>query len=758
MLSKNLELSLHRALNIALEYKHEYATLEHLLLALSDDPDAKNALRVCNANIALLCNRLKEFLNRELSTLACENLIEAKPTAGFQRVVHRAALHMSNDGQKEITGVNVLAEILGEHESFAVFFLHEQSVTKNDIINYIIYNANKTENVVQSNSNVQLQKSRVNNREETDNISSILKESKDLPNVLVNCCVNLNKMAEEGQLDILVGRDNEIERTIEVLCRRTKNNPLYVGEPGVGKTAIVEGLALRIVKGMVPISLKNAVIFSLDMGSLVAGTRYRGDFEERIKAIVREIQKLDSAILFIDEIHTIIGAGATSGGSLDAGNLLKPVLSRGKLRCIGATTFKEYKDHFEKDNALTRRFQKIVVEEPSVANTIKILKGLKSYYEEHHGIRYTKGALEAAAILSERYITERHLPDKAIDVLDEAGSHHKIMNKNKIITVRDIENIIARIAHIPSRALSINDSHKLMKLQDELKKVMFGQDKAIEELVLAIKLSKAGLRDSKRPIGCYLFSGPTGVGKTELAKQLALLIDMELLRFDMSEYMEQHSVSRLIGTPPGYVGFDQGGLLSDAVSKNPYSVILLDEIEKAHRDIYNILLQVMDYGHLTDNTGKTINFTHSIIIMTTNAGAFEMSKPVLGFGKTRREYEDTEQINLLFTPEFIGRLDAIIPFSPLSLETIAYVVDKFLKHLSAQLSERSVIMSITNHAKNYLCQLGQENQTKGARIIEKTIDEKIRKKLADEILFGKLAKGGKIEIDLLDDQLLFNYH
>jgi ATP-dependent Clp protease ATP-binding subunit ClpA len=756
MLSKNLEISLHRALNIARELKHEYATLEHLLLALSEDPDAKGTLKGCTVNISTLCEKLRYFLNNELSALITHNLKETKPTAGFQRVVHRAAIHVHASGKKEVNGSNVLMELFSEQESFAVYFLSEQGVSRHDIVNFVTHGLVKFENGSKSNEAVNLNNQAEEIEEEaTNNITA--KENKESPNALTNYCVNLNKQAEEGRIDILVGREGEIERTIEILCRRTKNNPLYVGEPGVGKTAIAEGLALRIIKKNVPNVLRNAIIFALDMGALVAGTRYRGDFEERVKAVIKEIQKLPAAILFVDEIHTIIGAGSTSGGSLDAGNLLKPALARGTLRCIGATTFKEYQSHFEKDRALARRFQKIVVEEPTIENTIKILRGLKPYYEQHHDVHYTAAAIEAAVTLSERYINDRHLPDKAIDIIDEAGAHLKVQStskQKKTVTVKDIENIISKIVHIPIRSISVNESSKLKGLSDELKKVIFGQDKAIEELSTAIKLSRAGLRNHKRPIGCYLFSGPTGVGKTELAKQLAKLINMELLRFDMSEYMEQHSVSRLIGSPPGYVGFDQGGLLTDMVSKAPYSVVLLDEIEKAHSDVYNLLLQVMDYGKLTDHNGRNVSFCNTIIIMTSNAGAFEMSKSPLGFGRDKREGEDQDKITRVFTPEFRSRLDAIIPFASLPDGVITGVVDKFILQLEEQLADRGIRISISADARKHLCNIGYDRQN-GARLLERIIDEKIKKYLADEILFGKLMKGGTVSVDFAKEELNF---
>jgi ATP-dependent Clp protease ATP-binding subunit ClpA len=764
MLSKNLELSLHRALNIAMEYKHAYATLEHLLLSLSEDPDARAALKICCVNMSLLCERLKNFLSNDLTSLVTENINDTKPTSGFQRVVHRAAIHAHAEGKKEVSGLNVLAEILSEQESFAVYFLNEQNVTRGDILNFIARGVSsavsKFDNLSSSNPITNSARPQRNEEEEREFSLNAMphKEIKETPSPLTNYCINLNKLAVEGQIDILIGREQETERTIEVLCRRTKNNPLYVGEPGVGKTAIAEGLALRIVRGNVPETLKNAIVFSLDMGSLVAGTRYRGDFEERVKSVIKEIQKIPSAILFIDEIHTIMGAGATSGGSLDAGNLLKPALARGILRCIGATTFKEYKNHFDKDQALARRFQKIIIEEPSIENTIKILKGLKPYYEEHHAVHYTAGAIEAAVTLSERFIHGRHLPDKAIDVLDEAGAYQKINNKNKqrfTITVKDIETTISKIVNMPIRSVSNNDINRIQGLENALKNVIFGQDNAISELTTAIKLSRAGLRNPKKPMGCYLFSGPTGVGKTELAKQVSESMNMSFIRLDMSEYMESHSVSRLIGSPPGYIGFDQGGILTDAISKSPYSVVLFDEIEKAHKDIYNILLQIMDYGSLTDHTGKHTSFLNSIVIMTTNAGAYEMSRPALGFGRESREGEDQEQINRLFSPEFRNRLDAIIPFSSLDKDVVTSVIDKFIKQLEEQLADRSVRITISPTAKQHLCSIGYDVKN-GARTLERIISEKIKKPLANEILFGKLSRGGDVTVSFNSQDLEFN--
>jgi len=764
MLSKNLELSLHRALSIAREYNHEYATLEHLLLSLSEDSDAKIALHSCNVNVKKLGEKLKNFLRNELSALVLKDVRESKPTAGFQRVVHRAAIHVHALGKKEINGANVLAEIFSEQESYAVLFLTEQNITRHDIMNTISksgISAEKPAKLEEDKIPSSFKSAALSETDfgDADQSSFLDKDDKSESSPLAKYCVNLTKLAKEHKIDVLIGREPEIERAIEVLCRRNKNNPLFVGEPGVGKTAIAEGLALRLSQNDVPSSLKGTVIFSLDMGSLVAGTRYRGDFEERIKMVIKEIQKLPSAILFIDEIHTIIGAGSTNGSALDAGNLLKPALARALFRCIGSTTFKEYQNHFEKDQALARRFQKIVIDEPSKDNAYLMLEGLRPYYEKHHGVKYTDEALVAAVSLSQRYINDRKLPDKAIDVIDEAGAHINLLpetKKKKTVTVKDIEETVAKIVHIPAKTLSRGDNDKILTLAKNLQSRVFGQDKAIEELVLAIKLSQAGLRRYEKPIGSYLFAGPTGVGKTELAKQLANEISMKLLRFDMSEYMEQHSVSRLIGSPPGYVGFDQGGLLTDEVRKSPYSVILLDEIEKAHPDIYNLMLQVMDYGTATDHNGRSVNFSNCVIIMTTNAGAFERSKAGLGFGRDESLESGDEPIKKLFTPEFRNRLDAIIYFEKLDQDIVALIVDKFIDQLKSQLADRNTRIDVSKEARNYLCTRGN-NKDNGAREIERILNEKVGKSLADEILFGKLKKGGKVKVDLKNDELTFKF-
>ncbi len=766
MLSKNLEISLHRALTIAHKCSHEYATLEHLLLGLTEDQDACEVLNGCGANIQDLREGLKKFLLCELQALVVTGNVEVKPTAGFQRVIHRAAINAHSSNKRQVTGANVIAEMFGEHESHAIFFLKEQGITYLDIVNFIASNRDTKKNIIpkseteENGFDEQIMPQSVFERVSQPSPISINNEeikSKDKNSALNAYCLNLNKRAAEGKIDILIGRDDEIERTVEILCRRSKNNPLYVGEPGVGKTALVEGLAYRISRGQVPDSLRKAVIFSLDMGSLLAGTKYRGDFEERMKAVITEIEKLPNAILFIDEIHTIIGAGSTNGGSLDASNLLKPALARGEFKCIGSTTYTEYHSHFEKDRALIRRFQKIDIEEPSRETSIKILKGLKPYYEEHHNVKYTNDAIEAAVDLSIRYITNRKLPDKALDVIDEAGANYKMRavdNAVKTINVKDIENIVAKITKIPSKSLHSNETEQLRSLEKSLKRVIFGQDTAVNALVTAVKLSCAGLRDAKKPTGCYLFSGPTGVGKTELAAQLAANMHMELIRIDMSEYLEQHSIARLIGAPPGYVGFDQAGILTEAIEKNPYSVILFDEIEKAHPDIYNILLQVMDYGQLTDNNGKSLNFRNCILIMTTNAGASEFSRNMIGFGNHEHASDNSDAISRVFTPEFRNRLDSVIHFAPLNTDVVQLVVDKFIDNMQAQLADRGVKIEVSKRARKYLSEKGYDHKN-GARPLERIISDEIKKHLADEILFGKLSKGGKVIIDIKLESLNF---
>lgn len=755
MISKNLENTLRRALTVATGLKHEYATLEHLLLALTEDPDASAALTGCNADVEQLRVTLINFLKNDLSALVVEKLINAKPTAGFQRVVHRAAVNVHSAGKNEVTGAHVLIEIYSEQDSHAVYFLQDQDINCLDVVNYISHGISPYKETTPT------YKNDFKNEIEAS-LESDVKEKKpvDIADALKQYCTNLNKKAEEGKTDILVGREPEIERAIEILSRRTKNNPLLVGDAGVGKTAIVEGLAWRIVKGKVPDVLRKAIIFSLDMGALLAGTRYRGDFEERLKAVVKGIEKLPNAVLFIDEIHTIVGAGATSGGSMDASNLLKPMLARGNLRCFGSTTYKEYRNHFEKDRALDRRFQKIEVEEPSVEDAIKILMGLKPYYEEYHGVNYTKGAIVSAVELSARYIHDKKLPDKAIDVLDEAGAHQKLSTKakkSKSITTKDIERIVAKIAKIPSRSLSSDDSFMLSSLESNLKKLVYGQDNAIVALCNSIKLSRAGLRKAGRPIGCYLFTGPTGVGKTELAVQLSKEMALNFLRFDMSEYAEQHSIARLIGSPPGYVGFEQGGLMTEAVNKTPHTVLLLDEIEKAHPDIYNMLLQVMDYGKLTDNNGKTVDFANVILIMTSNVGAEEMSKNTIGFGRDDGESKDSSAaLKRVFTPEFRNRLDATIEFSALNPELMSKIVDKFIDQLKEQLADRGVHIEIDAKSRKWLAEKGYDRKF-GARPLDRLIEDKLKKPLADEILFGKLRKGGNASVKLSGDKLNFEY-
>jgi ATP-dependent Clp protease ATP-binding subunit ClpA len=718
-----------------------------------------------------LRRNLIDFMENELTSLIVEHLDEAKPTAGFQRVIHRAAIHVQSAGKSEVTGANILVAMFSERESHAVYFLQEQDVTRLDVVNFISHGIVKygdfmrlsaptrTNSEEEEQQRASASANSSQNRRKSDGASASGKEKESAPEALTQYCQNLNKKAESGKTDILIGREEEIERTVQILCRRTKNNPLYVGDPGVGKTAIAEGLALRIVRGEVPQILRSAVIFSLDMGSLLAGTRYRGDFEERMKAVIKEIEKLPNAILFIDEIHTIIGAGSTSGGALDACNLLKPALARGTFRCIGSTTYKEYRNHFEKDRALVRRFQKIDIEEPTVETTIKILRGLKPYYEEHHNVKFTSAAIRAAVELSARYISDRKLPDKAIDVIDEAGAAQMILSdsrRRRTIGTKEIEEIVAKVARMPAKSISSDDAIVLKNLEKDLKLTVFGQDRAIEVLASAIKMSRAGLREEEKPIGNYLFTGPTGVGKTEVAKQLAKLMGMELIRFDMSEYMEKHAIARLIGAPPGYVGYEQGGLLTDAVDKTPYCILLLDEIEKAHPDIYNILLQVMDYGRLTDNNGKTVNFRNAIIIMTSNAGAADMARPPIGFGRVDREGEDTEAVKRLFAPEFRNRLDAIIPFANLSKEVVADVVNKFIYRLESQLADRNITIQLDDVARSWLVDHGYDRQN-GARPLARLIADKIKKPLADEVLFGKLAKGGTVLVTVEKDDICLTY-
>ncbi|CFX01071.1 ATPase and specificity subunit of ClpA-ClpP ATP-dependent serine protease, chaperone activity [Candidatus Filomicrobium marinum] len=735
--SKSLEAALHRALEYANERKHEFATLEHLLLALVDDRDAAGVMRACNVDLDTLRGRVSEYLDSELGALVSETLDEAQPTNGFQRVIHRAVVHVQSSGREEVTGANVLVAIFAERESHAAFFLQEQEMTRFDAVQYISHGIAKRAGMSEPRS-----------VRGVDEESEAAEEKKPGQDALNSYCVNLNKKARDGKIDPLIGREQEVLRTIQVLCRRQKNNPLFVGDPGVGKTAIAEGLARKIIRGEVPEVLRGATIFSLDMGSLLAGTRYRGDFEERLKAVMKEIENYPGAILFIDEIHTVIGAGATSGGAMDASNLLKPALQSGTVRCIGSTTYKEYRQHFEKDRALVRRFQKIDVKEPTIEDSVEILKGLKPYFEEFHKIKYTLPAVRAAVELSARYINDRKLPDKAIDVIDETGASQMLLpeeKRKKRVTVKEVEATVATMARIPPKTVTKSDAEVLIALDRDMKRLVFGQDKAIELLASAIKLARAGLREPEKPIGSYLFSGPTGVGKTEVAKQLASLMGVELLRFDMSEYMEKHTVSRLIGAPPGYVGFDQGGLLTDGVDQHPHCVLLLDEIEKAHPDLFNILLQVMDHGRLTDHNGKSVDFRNVILIMTSNAGASDLAKPPMGFNRSKREGEDTEAINKLFTPEFRNRLDAVIPFSGLSPEVIAKVVEKFVFQLEAQLADRGVTIELSEDASKWLGEKGYDEKF-GARPLARVIQENIKRPLADELLFGKLENGGTVKV------------
>src|ERR671923_1211198 len=748
--SQSLEQSLHRALAIANERHHQYATLEHLLLSLIDDSDAAAVMRACSVDLDKLRTSLVNYLETEFENLVTDGADDAKPTAGFQRVIQRAVIHVQSSGREEVTGANVLVAIFAERESHAAYFLQEQDMTRYDAVNYISHGIAKRPGMSESRPVRGVE-------EETDTKSG--EEQKKKGDALDAYCINLNKKAREGKIDPLIGREAEISRTIQVLCRRQKNNPLFVGDAGVGKTAIAEGLARRIVNGEVPDVLKNATVFALDMGTLLAGTRYRGDFEERLKQVIKELEAYPGAIMFIDEIHTVIGAGATSGGAMDASNLLKPALASGTLRCIGSTTYKEYRQYFEKDRALVRRFQKIDVNEPTVPDAIEILKGLKPYFEDYHKLKYTTEAIKAAVELSARYIHDRKLPDKAIDVIDESGAAQMLLpesRRKKTIGLKEIETTIATMARIPPKTVSKDDAIVLQHLEQTLKTVVYGQDKAIDALSASIKLARAGLREPEKPIGCYLFSGPTGVGKTEVAKQLATALGVEMIRFDMSEYMERHTVSRLIGAPPGYVGFDQGGLLTDGVDQHPHSVLLLDEIEKAHPDLFNILLQVMDHGKLTDYHGKTVDFRNTILIMTTNAGAADMARAAIGFGSSKREGDDMEAINRLFTPEFRNRLDAIIPFSSLPVPVVHQVVQKFVMQLEAQLADRGVTFDLQPDAIAWLAKKGFD-PLYGARPLARIIQEHVKKPLAEELLFGKLEKGGTVRVDVKDDKLTFSY-
>jgi len=738
MLSEELEDTLRRALAIAGDHAHEFATLEHLLLAMTEDADALGVLHGCKVDVEQLRDMLQAHIDDEFTSIVnpSEDL-EVQPTSGFQRVVQRAIIHTQSSGRGPATGANILIAMYSERESHAVWFLNSLNMNRLDAVSFVSHGSGEQV------------------RGADDQTNEAGEDSAASEDALAEYAVNLNTKAAEGRIDPLIGRDREVDRTVQVLCRRTKNNPLYVGDPGVGKTAIAEGLALRIHDGEVPDVLKTAVIYALDMGQLLAGTRYRGDFEERLKAVMKKVEGDPDAILFIDEIHTIIGAGATSGGAMDASNLLKPALQSGGLRCIGSTTYKEFRSYFEKDRALARRFQKIDVPEPSLPDTIKILQGLKSRYEAHHGVRFTHAALKTAAELAGRYINDRKLPDKAIDVIDEAAAAQNLVppsRRRQVIGTKEIEATIASMARIPSKNVSSDDKTALQTLETDLKRMVFGQDTALSALSSAIKLSRAGLREPEKPIGSYLFSGPTGVGKTEVAKQLSEIMGVKLIRFDMSEYMERHTVSRLIGAPPGYVGFDQGGLLTDAVDQNPHAVLLLDEIEKAHPDLFNILLQVMDHGRLTDSNGKSVDFRNVVLIMTTNAGASEMTKQLIGFGRGQKTDADTDAIEKTFTPEFRNRLDAVIPFAPLETETVSLVVDKFIMQLEAQLTEKDVEIELDEAARNWLAARGYD-ATYGARPLARLVQEHIKKPLADELLFGNLMQGGSVKVTVVKNAL-----
>ncbi|WP_066662148.1 MULTISPECIES: ATP-dependent Clp protease ATP-binding subunit ClpA, partial [unclassified Sphingomonas] len=741
-----LESTLHRALEAASSRRHEYATLEHLLLALVDDEHASKVMGACGVDLGELKTTVAHYLDTELQALRVDQQTDPSPTSGFQRVVQRAILHVQSSGRDEVTGANVLVALFSERESYAVYFLQQQDMSRLDAVSYISHGVGKGATPVESAPPKGAEEDKAQKN-----------DGKKGESALKQFTVNLNEKAKTGKIDPLIGRGPEVDRTVQILCRRSKNNPLYVGDPGVGKTAIAEGLARKIIEGDVPEVLKEAVIYSLDMGALLAGTRYRGDFEERLKQVVSELEKLPHAVLFIDEIHTVIGAGATSGGAMDASNLLKPALSGGSIRCIGSTTYKEFRNHFEKDRALLRRFQKIDVNEPTIEDTIKILAGLRSAFEDHHNVKYTPDAIKSAVELSSRYINDRKLPDKAIDVIDEVGAMQMLVppsKRKKTITPKEIEMVIATMARIPPKTVSSDDTKVLANIETDLKRVVFGQDKAIEVLSSAIKLSRAGLRDPEKPIGNYLFSGPTGVGKTEVTKQLAELLGIPLQRFDMSEYMERHSVSRLIGAPPGYVGYDQGGLLTDAIDQNPHCVLLLDEIEKAHPDLFNILLQVMDNGKLTDHHGKTVDFRNVILIMTTNAGASDMARESIGFGEISRDDVQEDAVKKLFTPEFRNRLDAIVPFDYLPTKVVERVVEKFILQLELQLADRNVHISLDDEAKAWLTERGYD-KLYGARPMGRLIQEKIKQPLAEELLFGKLVHGGEVEVKLKDNALTF---
>ena len=742
--TKSLEQAISQAFKFATEKKHQYVTLEHLLLALTDETDARNVMKACNVDVDLLNENLEFYIDNELENIVTsDSKLEPQPTASFQRVIQRSIVHVQSSGKNEVTGANILVALFAERESHATFFLQEQEVTRYDVVNFISHGITKVDNFAYGGS-FDSSSSQNNNKAATNS-------------PLETYCVNLNKKAEQNKIDRLIGRTVEVDRLAQILCRRTKNNPLLVGDPGVGKTAIVEGLALKIFNNEVPEVLKSHVIFSLDMGTLIAGTRYRGDFEERLKLIIKEIEKNKNYILFIDEIHTLVGAGSTSGSSMDASNMLKPALQAGNIRCIGSTTYNEYRLFFEKDRALQRRFQKIDVPEPTIDEAYKIMYGIRSKYEKFHNVKFTDSAIKASVDLSNKYIGNKKLPDKSIDIIDELGSSEVLKPENqrkKILDVEDIERIVSQITKIPEKNISINDRMYLKDLDKNLKRVIFGQDLAIDSLVSSIKLSRSGLRDSNRTIGNYMFSGQTGVGKTELAKQLAKVLGIELIRFDMSEYMERHSVSKLIGAPPGYVGFDQGGLLSEKVDKNPYAVLLIDEIEKAHPDVYNVLLQIMDYGKLTDQNGKKIDFRNIILIMTTNAGAEDLQKSQIGFNKSINKDGDLESINKIFSPEFRNRLDSIVQFNVLNKDTVKKIVEKFVIELETQLGERDVIINLTDKASNLISKLGFDEKM-GARPLNRVIDEKIKKPLADELIHGKLINGGHVLVDAKNDNLVF---
>jgi len=749
----NLEKTLHTALTNAAERRHEYATLEHLLLALVEDSDAQAVMTACGVDLAELGLTVKQYLDQEYQSLKTDDDAEPQPTAGFQRVIQRAILHVQSSGKDTVTGANVLVALFSERDSYAVYFLQQQDMSRLDAVSFISHGIGKGGKQMGGAGTPQGAEETGRDEERTGDAGPAGKKE----SALDQFCVNLNAKAKAGKIDPLIGRGPEVDRTVQILCRRSKNNPLYVGEPGVGKTAIAEGLARKIVEGDVPEVLLEAVIYSLDMGSLLAGTRYRGDFEERLKQVVTELEKLPHSVLFIDEIHTVIGAGATSGGAMDASNLLKPALSGGSIRCIGSTTYKEFRNHFEKDRALLRRFQKIDVNEPTPEDTIKILQGLRSAFEDHHKVKYTPDAIKTAVELSARYINDRKLPDKAIDVIDEAGAMQMLAppsRRKKKITAREIEQVIATMARIPPKTVSKDDRKALQYLSRDLKHVVFGQDKAIEVLTTAMKLSRAGLRDPDKPIGSFLFSGPTGVGKTEVARQLASIMGIPLQRFDMSEYMERHSVSRLIGAPPGYVGYDQGGLLTDAIDQQPHCVLLLDEIEKAHPDLFGILLQVMDNGRLTDHHGKTVDFRNVVLVMTTNAGASDMAGQGIGFGDVSKEDAGEEAVKRMFTPEFRNRIDAIVPFSYLSSEVISRVVDKFILQLELQLAEQNVHIQFDGDARKWLGINGYD-RLYGARPMARLIQDKVKQPLAEELLFGKLRHGGEIHVSMKNDMLDF---